>query len=55
MNVSSMAHKWNRGFDFDNLKSEKSYNIARIYYQSKLGNVLFTRELARRLEGTGNC
>lgn len=52
VNVSSMAHKWNRGFDFDNLKSEKSYNIARIYYQSKLGNVLFTRELARRLEGT---
>ena len=54
MNVSSVAHKWTPGIDFENLNSEKKYDIANIYFTSKLGNVLFTRELARRLEGTGN-
>jgi NAD(P)-dependent dehydrogenase (short-subunit alcohol dehydrogenase family) len=43
---------------FDNLQSEKAYNGAQANAQSKLANVLFTHELARRLEGTGvtvNC
>ena len=54
VNVSSMAHKWAKmPLDFDNFNSEKDYNIGNIYFTSKLGNVLFTRELARRLEGTG--
>ena len=54
VNVSSIGHKWAKlPLDFDNFNSEKNYNIGNIYFTSKLGNVLFTRELARRLEGTG--
>ena len=43
---------------FDDLQSEKSYAPLPVYFQSKLANVLFTYELARRLQGTGvtvNC
>ncbi|XP_012267514.1 retinol dehydrogenase 12 [Athalia rosae] len=49
VNVSSMAHE---GGDirFDDLMGEKSYNAISAYTQSKLANVLFTRELARRLK-----
>lgn len=39
--------------DFDDLQSERSYSGARAYNQSKLANILFTYELARRLEATG--
>ena len=38
--------------DFDDLQGERSYSGARAYNQSKLANVLFTYELARRLPGT---
>ena len=44
--------------DFDDLQSEKSYSSFRVYGTSKLCNILFTRELARRLDGidmTANC
>lgn len=52
INVSSLAHT--RGvIDFDDLNSEKHYDPGAAYSQSKLANVLFTRELAKRLEGTG--
>lgn len=52
VNVSSLAHT--RGtINIDDLNSEKSYNEGNAYSQSKLANVLFTRELAKRLEGTG--
>ena len=48
--VSSLAHT--RGqINFDDLNSEKSYDPSKAYEQSKLANVLFTKELARRLEG----
>ncbi|XP_059908856.1 retinol dehydrogenase 12 isoform X1 [Gadus macrocephalus] len=49
--VSSMAHNfgWIR---FHDLHSQGSYNSGLAYCQSKLANVLFTRELARRLKGT---
>lgn len=43
---------------FDDLQGERSWSGIRAYNQSKLANVLFTLELARRLEGTGvtaNC
>lgn len=48
--VSSLAHNfgWIR---FHDLHSQGSYNSGLAYCQSKLANVLFTRELARRLRG----
>jgi retinol dehydrogenase-14 len=49
--VSSNAHAQGR-IDFDDLQGEHSYSGARAYSQSKLANVLFTYELARRLPAT---
>jgi NAD(P)-dependent dehydrogenase (short-subunit alcohol dehydrogenase family) len=46
--VSSNAQGMGR-IDFDDLQGERSYSGARAYNQSKLANVLFTYELARRL------
>lgn len=52
INVSSIAHA--RGFiDTSDFNSEKNYDPKKAYEQSKLANVLFTRELAKRLEGSG--
>jgi NAD(P)-dependent dehydrogenase (short-subunit alcohol dehydrogenase family) len=51
INVSSLAHEYG-AMNFDDLMSEKSYNRFSAYSQSKLANVLFSRELAKRLEGT---
>ena len=39
--------------DFDDLMGERKYSGQRAYSQSKLANVMFTYELARRIEGTG--
>src|SRR5687768_11319272 len=50
--VSSDAQRLGR-IDFDDLQGERSWSGQRAYNQSKLANVLFTYELARRLEGTG--
>jgi len=50
--VASNAQAMGR-IDFDDLQGERSYSGARAYNQSKLANVLFTYELARRLAGTG--
>jgi NAD(P)-dependent dehydrogenase (short-subunit alcohol dehydrogenase family) len=52
VNVSSGLHI-NAGLDFGNLQGEKKYNGLDAYARSKLCNLLFTYELARRLEGTG--
>lgn len=46
-----MAHKRGK-INKDDLNSELSYDPAKAYEQSKLANVLFTKELAERLEGT---
>jgi retinol dehydrogenase 12 len=51
INVSSNAHASGK-IEFDNLLGERSYS-PRVYENSKLANILFTLELARRLEGTG--
>ena len=48
--VSSNAQALGR-IDFDDLQGERSYSGARAYNQSKLANLLFTYELARRLQG----
>jgi retinol dehydrogenase-14 len=57
INVSSGAHA-GAALDFDDLQGERSYSPIGAYSQSKLANILFTYELARRLAGTGvtaNC
>jgi NAD(P)-dependent dehydrogenase (short-subunit alcohol dehydrogenase family) len=57
INVSSGAHSGAR-LDFDDLQGERGYDGNRAYSRTKLANILFTYELARRLQGTGvtaNC
>ena len=52
--VSSIAHKSARsGLDFGDLQSNDGYSGMRAYGRSKLANILFASELARRLAGTG--
>ena len=53
--LSSGAHNMapREGIEFDNLSGEKGYQAWRAYGQSKMANLLFARELARRLAGTG--
>ena len=54
VNVASEAHRMVPGLDFDDLEvRRRRYRGFRAYARSKLANVLFTYELARRLEGTG--
>jgi retinol dehydrogenase 12 len=48
--VSSEAHA--RSLDFDNLQGEKRHQFLKAYAASKTANILFTYEIARRLEGT---
>lgn len=55
--VSSSGHLWGR-INKEDLNSEKSYGQFVAYMQSKLANNLFSRELSKRLEGSGvvvNC
>jgi NAD(P)-dependent dehydrogenase (short-subunit alcohol dehydrogenase family) len=58
VNVASDAHKFSGGLDFSDLQNERRYRSMKVYGQSKAANILFTRELGKRLEGTGvtiNC
>jgi NAD(P)-dependent dehydrogenase (short-subunit alcohol dehydrogenase family) len=52
VSVSSGAHAVGR-IDFEDLQAQQRYRGQRAYSQSKLANVLFTYELARRLTGSG--
>jgi len=57
VNVASRAHK-RSGIDFDDIEHTKNYRGFPVYAQSKLCNILFTYELARRLTDTrvtANC
>jgi NAD(P)-dependent dehydrogenase (short-subunit alcohol dehydrogenase family) len=57
VSTASDAHK-GYTLDFDDLQAEKGYSAIRAYGRSKLCNILFTRELARRWSGKGvtvNC
>jgi NAD(P)-dependent dehydrogenase (short-subunit alcohol dehydrogenase family) len=57
VSTSSGAHQGAR-LNFDDLQLKNGYSGFRAYGRSKLCNILFTRELARRLAGTGvtaNC
>lgn len=57
VNVASNAHRFG-SLDIDDLQSEKSFGSMKSYGRSKSANILFTIELARRLEGTNvtvNC
>ena len=57
VNTSSNAHNGAR-LDFGDLQSAKGYRGLKVYGRSKLCNILYTRELARRSAGTGitaNC
>ena len=52
--VASIAHRFAlSGLSFDDLQSDLGYQSMDAYAKSKLANILFTTELARRLEGTG--
>ena len=53
VSVTSVGHHAaRRGMRFEDLQSEHHYEAMEAYCRSKLANVLFTRQLARRLEGT---
>lgn len=57
VNVASGAHKTGK-IHFDDVNLHNGFNVFKAYSQSKLANVLFTRELSRRLADKGitvNC
>jgi len=58
INVASEAHRMVSKIDWDNLQAEKKFSQWGSYGLAKLGNILFTYELAHQLNGTGitvNC
>jgi NAD(P)-dependent dehydrogenase (short-subunit alcohol dehydrogenase family) len=52
--VSSVAHTWTKTLDLDNLNAEKFWEPKLLYARTKLCNILFTKELARRLKAAGH-
>lgn len=51
--VAVASEIYSKKLDLENLQGERKYSYFGAYRVSKLGNVLFTRELARRIEGSG--
>ncbi len=52
INVSSMTHAY-ANLDLQDLQGEQNFEAYAAYCRSKLANILFTKELARRLDGSG--
>jgi NAD(P)-dependent dehydrogenase (short-subunit alcohol dehydrogenase family) len=58
VSTASGAHRFGGPLDFDDLQLKRGFSMWTAYGRSKLANILFTRELARKLAGTGvvaNC
>jgi NAD(P)-dependent dehydrogenase (short-subunit alcohol dehydrogenase family) len=53
ISVSSLAHQHAQPFDWDDVQSLKDFYAGTAYCQVKLANILFTRELAKRLSTDG--
>ncbi|MDY0011432.1 MAG: SDR family NAD(P)-dependent oxidoreductase [Rhodocyclaceae bacterium] len=53
VNVASVAHRFAPALDWDDLQARRKFSANTVYARSKLANILFTRELARRLAGDG--
>jgi NAD(P)-dependent dehydrogenase (short-subunit alcohol dehydrogenase family) len=51
--VTVASEIYSKKLDLENLQGERTYSYFAAYRASKLGNVLFTRELARRIAGSG--
>jgi NAD(P)-dependent dehydrogenase (short-subunit alcohol dehydrogenase family) len=51
--VNVGAESWLKTLDFTNLQAEKRYGFLDAYFRSKLANIIFSVDLARRLEGSG--
>jgi NAD(P)-dependent dehydrogenase (short-subunit alcohol dehydrogenase family) len=51
--VNVVSEIYSRKLDLDNLQGERKYSFFGAYRASKLGNVLFTTELAHRIKGSG--
>ncbi|MEM7323317.1 MAG: oxidoreductase [Actinomycetota bacterium] len=52
--VSSIAHRQAKGINFDDVMYSKSYNATAVYSQSKLANLIYGIELARRIDAAGS-
>jgi retinol dehydrogenase-14 len=53
VHVSSRLHEKQRGLDFADLERQRRYKGLHVYAQTKLANVMFSNELARRLQDSG--
>ncbi|TGD73290.1 SDR family NAD(P)-dependent oxidoreductase [Mangrovimicrobium sediminis] len=53
VSVSSTGHEHTDGLDWDDLQSTRQFISGAAYCRAKLANILFTRELAKRLAGDG--
>ncbi|MEM9201276.1 MAG: oxidoreductase [Actinomycetota bacterium] len=52
--VSSIAHLQSKGINFDDVMHTSSYNATVVYAQSKLANLMYGLELARRIDAAGS-